>query len=622
MTLNSRLCFLALIALLTFVGLTPTALEAATYVVGPGKPLATIGDVPWATLVAGDTVLIHWRTTPYQEKWVICRQGTAAAPITVSGVPGPGGELPVIDGRDATTAPGLNYWSEVRGVMKIGGANTPPDLMPQHIIIENLEFINAHPPHTFTDDVGNTQTYPNNASGIYLEKGENITIRNCVFRDNGNGLFVASSDSNVSRDILIQGNYLYNNGNVGSAFEHNSYTAGLGMTIEYNHYGPLLPGASGNNLKDRSAGAVVRYNWIESGNRQLDLVDAEDSIVIRTDPSYDETHVYGNILIEPDGAGNRQITHYGGDSGTTSAYRKGTLYFFNNTVVSTRTDRNTLFRLSTNDELCDARNNIFYSILPGNDMSMLDATGVLNLSHNWIKPGWINSFSGSFSGTINDDGTMVTGSSPGFANEGAQDYHLAAGSDNIDAGTVLNPSALPDHNVVRHYVKHQSTEARPLDAVLDIGAYEFGAGDGNQAPIAVASANPASGTVPLFVNFDGTGSSDPDGTIMDYDWDFGDSSTGSGATTNHTYTSTGTFTAALTVTDNEGASATDTVVIVVDPDVLAAPVLSGTANRTTVFLSWTHPGAGSYYYRLQAFHNPGPDEEVSDFSNQLKFRVK
>ena len=40
------------------------------------------------------------------------------------------------------------------------------------------------------------------------------------------------------------------------------------------------------------------------------------------------------MLIEPDGAGNRQIVHYGGDNGTTAMYRKGTLFFYNNTVVS------------------------------------------------------------------------------------------------------------------------------------------------------------------------------------------------------------------------------------------------------------------------------------------------
>jgi hypothetical protein len=110
--------------------LTGTSL-AAVYDVGPGQPYASIGAVPLATLQAGDTVRIQYRSTPYKEKWVICRQGTETQPITFTGVPGPNGELPVIEGIGATTAPGLNYWSESRGVVKIGGANTPADIMPK-----------------------------------------------------------------------------------------------------------------------------------------------------------------------------------------------------------------------------------------------------------------------------------------------------------------------------------------------------------------------------------------------------------------------------------------------------------------------------------------------------------
>lgn len=446
--------------------------QATIYEVGPGKTFANVGNVPWETLQAGDTVLIYWRSTPYKEKWVIGRQGTQAAPITIRGVAGTNGELPIIDGNGATTRAQLNYWNEDRSVIKLGGSNVPSDTTPKYIVIENLDIRSARPPYTYTGDDNLQHSYINNAASIHIEKGENITIRNCILHDSGNGLFVSSSNEIVSRNILVEGNYIYDNGNTGSIFEHNNYTAAIGIIFQYNRFGPLRAGCLGNNLKDRSAGLVVRYNWIEGGNRQLDLVDAEDSTIILNDPSYRSTLVYGNILVEPAGAGNRQITHYGGDSGTISDYRKGTLYFYNNTIVSTRTDRTTLFRLSTNQENCDARNNIFYVSAAGNTLSLLDDTGVLSLSHNWFKPGWVISF-GTATGTVNNDGTSVQGSSPSFVNEASQDFRLANGSAAINMGTLLNSAVLTTHNLLRQYVRHQTNEARPSDGVFDIGAFEF-----------------------------------------------------------------------------------------------------------------------------------------------------
>ncbi len=78
--------------------------------------------------------------------------------------------------------------------------------------------------------------------------------------------------------------------------------------------------------------------------------------------------------------------------------------------------------------------------------------------------------------------------------------------------------------------------------------------DANQPPLAQLSAQPASGTTPLAVHFDGSASSDPDGTIASYTWDFGDgSAAGRGAQIDHTYSAPGNFTATLTVIDNQGA---------------------------------------------------------------------
>ena len=349
---------------------------------GPGM-LGTISEVPWESLEPGDRVLIHWREAPYAEKWVICRRGTAEQPIIVSGVPGPGGELPVIDGRDAVTRTALSFWNEVRGVIKIGGASIPSDTLPSHIVIENLEIRSGRPPHSFTNDSGTVDVYASNAASIYVEKAEHLVIRNCVLRDSGNGLFIGAFDGQT-QDILIEGNHIYDNGIEDSYYEHNSYTAAIHITYQFNHFGRLRADCGGNNLKDRSAGLVVRYNWIEDGNRQLDLVDAEDSAALVQHPEYGRTWVYGNVLVESEGEGNSQIVHYGGDSGTVSDYRKGVLHFFHNTVISTRSGNTTLMRLSTNDEHADVRNNVIYTTAAGWHLALMNTAGVMELEHNWL----------------------------------------------------------------------------------------------------------------------------------------------------------------------------------------------------------------------------------------------
>jgi hypothetical protein len=53
----------------------------------------------------------------------------------------------------------------------------------------------------------------------------------------------------------------------------------------------------------------------------------------------------------------------------------------------------------------------------------------------------------------------------------------------------------------------------------------------------------------LICGFDGTDSSDADGSIMTWAWDFGDGTTGSGPTINHTFAAGGTYTVTLKVTD-------------------------------------------------------------------------
>ncbi len=450
---------------------------ATVYTVGPGATHATPLTVPWATLAPGDVVEIRWQAEPYKAKWVICRQGSAAQPITVRGVPSPSGELPVIEGSNATTAAGLNYTGGTRSLLKIGSANVPADTTPQYIVIENLHLRAARPPYQFTDHAGVVRSYVNHTAPLWIEKGEHITVRNCTLSDGGNGFMVSSTDALPSRDILVEGCHIHSNGNLGSLFEHNVYTAAIGIVFQFNRLGPLRAGARGNNLKDRSAGLVVRYNWIEAGNRQLDLVHGEDSSAIREAPEYRTTFVYGNVLLEPappvPGEDNRQMVHYGGDNDALSAqYRKGTLHFFHNTVVSRRTDMTALFRLSTNEERCDARNNVLYTPSAGSTFRLIEVAGNLVLTQNWIKTGWQLTTPSGHAGNVTGTATFLTGTSPSFADEVANRFDLRPGSPALDAAAALDPAASA-HAVNREYVPHQRSKTRTPNSSPDLGAFEL-----------------------------------------------------------------------------------------------------------------------------------------------------
>ena len=93
----------------------------------------------------------------------------------------------------------------------------------------------------------------------------------------------------------------------------------------------------------------------------------------------------------------------------------------------------------------------------------------------------------------------------------------------------------------------------------------IGYASGNQTPVAVAKATPTSGALPLTVQFNASGSSDPDpGDTLTYSWDLDGDGAYDDSTQQQpsfTYTQAGVYQVGLKVTDPQGASATDTVAI-------------------------------------------------------------
>ena len=458
--LDFPLIFLRFIALSGAL-FSANVLEAAVYEVGPNRACSDIASVRWEALVPGDTVHIHWRPQPYKEKWVLSCRGTETKPITISGVPGPEGQLPVIDGQDATTRANLNYWGQERGVVKIGGSNTSGKSVPGYIVLENLDIRGGRAPFTFKGRRGVT-AYSKDAASVNVEIVEHLVLRNLVLHDSGNGLMVSPQ----SKDVRVERCHIYDNGNPGSITEHNAYTECNGIEFEGNHFGPLREGCAGNNLKDRSAGLVVSNNWIEGGNRQLDLVDATGNAALNASPAYRKTHVYGNVIIEREGDGNNQFVHYGGDSGKTAGYRKGVLYFYHNTVISTRSRSVALFRLSSEEETVECFGNILHVTSKGKNLSLMCKLGLLKLGRNWLTEGWVPSVD-DFTGKIETLAASEQGTDPGFVSLKDQDFTLASASPCIGAAPDL-PAGLPPF--LRRYIRHQQVEDLPANGRRNLGA--------------------------------------------------------------------------------------------------------------------------------------------------------
>ena len=458
------------------------------YEVGPDQELAAIGDVPWVDLGPGDRVNIHARSEPYKEKILVVGQGTSDAPITICGIADADGNRPIIDGADATTKPGMVSAfgaTQTRGVITLAAPEgSDYGTKPGYIVISGLQVTGAYPGSTFTDFSGESAEFPDNAAGIFVERGEWITVRNCVITGNANGLFVASGDEDetVSRHILVDGNTFTSNSVVDRDREHHSYIEAEDTVYQFNHYGDVREGAMGGALKDRSAGTVVRYNVIEGGARLLDLVEAQDSFdIVGKLPSYRETWVYGNVfeLSNEDGS---YAVHYGGDQGDPAFNRKGTLYFYANTVAF-RMDQSkqwggSIFDLTTDDETAEIWDNVFYSTsdtanAPATEVSLERVSGAHNLG--------TNAFSSSIvqwrgedereGGAINrwDDQITFQGD-PGFVNAQEGDYRPKAGSVLVDAAGDA-PVAIPELFTVKFdYLPAEGVQDRT--STNDLGAYQ------------------------------------------------------------------------------------------------------------------------------------------------------
>ena len=496
------------------------------YPVGPGQTYTSIAEVPWGDLGPGDTVRIHYRSEPYREKVIIRTSGSADQPIRVCGVAGPNGERPILDGNAAANDPddasAYGSYAPMEGLAMVMLWNRDYDLKVHDIVIEGLHIRNAKNTFTYTRIDGSSDNYESGAACIRIQAGDNIVIRNNELENCGNGIFTMSqgyNEAHLTRNLLVEGNYLHGHGEAGSYLEHGIYAQAIGAVYQYNHFGPNAAGSDGVTLKERVAGSVIRYNWFDSGSsRMLDIVEVEDAApwyivdeylaelgcsdidncpsidpdrlakVQAADAAYRVTHVYGNLFRHVGSetkAGN--ILHYGSDNDP-SLTHAGTLYFYNNTI-SIQQDLNDAWRFrlfylgNRNDsqrsrETVEMFNNIVYFTGETGTPSYFclndNNGGTINFGVNWLTDSWQNNdaISECYYGNASNGPTLngldrlidvTTAAAP------IDQHSLEPLNTPEIQGTAQEiPAGLPPVN--RQYVQHQQGEAR--SSSNNLGAIE------------------------------------------------------------------------------------------------------------------------------------------------------
>jgi hypothetical protein len=470
--------------------------KGTDYQVGPGKAYKALHEVPWENLQAGDTVRIFYSPTPYPGKFLVSAQGTSAAPVRICGVRGPNNERPVVDGSGAVSRAALasaygNSTStreihESRSIVVIKSLATQAwKAHPSHVQLDGLAIRRAHPSYSFTDTTGATKPYSKFGACIWVERGHDITIADNEISDCQMAIFSKSTDDGdfaQTKNLRVAANHFFNNGIANDWFEHTTYLQSMGLVIEFNHYGPMRLGATGNQHKDRSVGSVIRYNFIEGGAHSLDLVEAEDfPRAAQASPAYRATFVYGNLIRNSERA--RAIVHYGGDHFGSAPgarwgeplFRKGTLYFFNNTVHGTGASGR-IFRISTTDETVQAWNNVFYfegtGYLREAENDGVGASwvkdGNLVLGVNWIRNGW-SAARTSLNGSVFGAAKLIVGAS---APMDLNSYVPLAGGAILDVGAA-GPDAFSGHPVGYQLDANRLPVARTVNGgAIDLGAVE------------------------------------------------------------------------------------------------------------------------------------------------------
>jgi hypothetical protein len=354
--------------------------------VGPEKAIKTIAA---AAGLAGAGSIIEVDSGTYTGDVAVWTQDS----LTLRAV---GGRVKLI--AAGTAAEGKGIW-----VMR-GGQMT----------VEGFEFSGATVPD-------------HNGAGIRLEKGT-LTVRNCAFLDNENGILTSN---NADLVLKIENSEFGWNG-YGDGLTHNLYVgaiASLSVTGSYFHHARV-----GHLLKSRAAVNHIFYNRLTDeagGQASYELEFANGGVAF----------VVGNIVEQGLRTQNPNIISYG-----IEGYKWPTneLYLVNNTLVDNRAQGGVFLRIKPGDVTVKAVNNLLVG------RGVLDSASPGEYRNNFVVE------RGEFADPASHDyrlkrgsklvGKAVSlGSAHGFSLQPKAQY-VHPSSTMVVSGGLRNPGALPSES--------------------------------------------------------------------------------------------------------------------------------------------------------------------------------
>ncbi len=338
----------------------------------------------------------------------------------------------------------------------------------------------------FTD----CHTADDNSAGLrYYNGATNLLLKDCIFRNNDNGLTGGSQNSEATVEFCE----FATNGNLAaSSPTHNMYIYGGTFTLRYCYVHDSL---QSQNFHVRAQNSTLEYNWFaRAASYEGDLmVDVDFS---GNGPFTQTMLLRGNVFVQNPNPGNHsQVLVIFNDTGLPN--ENMSMQVINNTYIGNGIPGNGGGAAFVHIANAGLTNGTFMSAQVANNVisgttqpTLLDSStnATLTGGNNWLATG-VNP--GPLTNT-------VFSTSPGFNNPATNNFTLAVNSAAIGRAAQLVPGLLP----VKEYYRDQivAREYRIRNSAKDIGAFESttagsGIGPYDAPPAPVLSAAISGGNV-------------------------------------------------------------------------------------------------------------------------------